>query len=127
MLVWQTSLAMPMKYGSKACTLGSIWYCKTMKRQFRSGTVEKIVKTSISLPHILIAFAQEKCASEGFPTLSAYITHLIRTDRGRDEEKRLLLAESSNSHYSSHQPHLNEARETPGAAAPPPTKKKRAA
>jgi Arc/MetJ-type ribon-helix-helix transcriptional regulator len=37
------------------------------------------------------------------------------------------LGKSSSSRYPSHDPALNEARETPAAAAPPTTKKKKAA
>ena len=90
-----------------------------MKRKFHDVEPCPIVKTSISLPQTLVGFAQAKCAREGFATLSAYLQHLIRLDRERDEDKRSSSARpQSGVKYSEHQPQFNEMKE-PKKTKPP--------
>lgn len=56
-----------------------------MKRKLYSSRGPKVVKTSISLPDILLRFAEERCTEEGFNSVSAYFAHLIRLHRDRLE------------------------------------------
>jgi hypothetical protein len=58
-----------------------------MKRKTYGEGGPKIVKTSISLPEVLLEFAEGRCANEGFNTFSAYVAHLIRMDKERQDEK----------------------------------------
>ena len=47
----------------------------------------KVIKTSVSLPKVLVDFAEKHCAEEGYNSLSAYIAELIRRDKQRWEGK----------------------------------------
>ncbi|MDE2101113.1 MAG: hypothetical protein KGL39_27950 [Patescibacteria group bacterium] len=47
----------------------------------------KIVKTSISLPEVLAEFANRRCSEEGFNSFSAYVAHLVRLDKEREEAR----------------------------------------
>jgi len=53
-----------------------------MKRKFNSP---KIVKTSISMPDNLLDHAQQRCVEDGFNSLSAYFSHLVRLDKEQRE------------------------------------------
>ena len=66
-----------------------------MKRKSYSGKSIPIVKTSITLPEVLVRFAEAKMVNEGFPTLSSYLVHLLHTAKERDQEEKLLLAKVS--------------------------------
>lgn len=82
-----------------------------MKRKTYGSTPVKVIKTSISLPEVLLRFAEERCAVEGFNSFSAYVAHLVRVDKERQEEK----TNPSSSHYTSHAqdtaaPELNEGK-----------------
>ena len=57
-----------------------------MKRK-SSGVGPKIVKTSISLPDMLLAFGERRCVEDGFNSFSAYVAQLIRQDKERHEER----------------------------------------
>jgi Arc/MetJ-type ribon-helix-helix transcriptional regulator len=56
-----------------------------MKRKTYGAGAVKIIKTSISLPEPLLDFAEQRQSTEGFYSLSAYLTHLIRMDKERKE------------------------------------------
>lgn len=56
-----------------------------MKRKSYGATPVKVIKTSISLPEVLLKFAEERCAHEGFNSFSAYVAHLVRMDKERRE------------------------------------------
>jgi Arc/MetJ-type ribon-helix-helix transcriptional regulator len=86
-----------------------------MKRKtFGAGKV-KLIKTSISLPEPLAAFAEKRQTSEGFYSLSAYLTHLIRMDKERQEEKEKGTSSSSTFNTAPHV--LNETDEKKKKAA----------
>jgi len=57
-----------------------------MKRK-SSGVGPRIVKTSISLPDMLLAFGERRCVEDGFNSFSAYVAQLIRLDKERYEER----------------------------------------
>jgi len=56
-----------------------------MKRKSYGATPVKVIKTSISLPEVLLKFAEERCALEGFNSFSAYLAHLVRMDKEKKE------------------------------------------
>jgi Arc/MetJ-type ribon-helix-helix transcriptional regulator len=99
-----------------------------MKRKAYSGKSTQIVKTSITLPEVLVRFIEGKMADDGYPTLSSYLVELLHRAKERDEERQLGLGKSSSStsSYSPGRPQLNEIHDAAPATAPP-AKKKRAA
>lgn len=58
-----------------------------MKRKSYGATPVKVIKTSISLPEVLLRFGEERCAIEGFNSFSSYLAHLVRMDKERVENK----------------------------------------
>ena len=66
-----------------------------MKRKAYSGKSTKIVKTSITLPEVLVRFIEAKMADDGYPTLSSYLVELLHRAMDRDEEKQIALGKSS--------------------------------
>lgn len=55
-----------------------------MKRKTAQGG-SKLVKTSVSLPDVLVKFAEEQISKEGFNSLSAYLAHLVRLHKAEVE------------------------------------------
>ena len=53
-----------------------------MKRKVSSPI---IVKTSISMPDILLEHAQRRCVEDGFNSLSSYFSQLVRLDKEQRE------------------------------------------
>jgi hypothetical protein len=93
-----------------------------MQRKSYSGRGTKIVKTSITLPEVLVRFAEQQMADKGHPTLSAYLVYLLHRAVEQDEERQLGLGKSSSSTSDSQPaPHNAVAAEKRQA------KKKRAA
>jgi Arc/MetJ-type ribon-helix-helix transcriptional regulator len=68
-----------------------------MKRKAYSGKSTQIVKTSITLPEVLVRFIEGKMADDGYPTLSSYLVELLHRAKERDEERQLGLGKSSSS------------------------------
>ena len=58
-----------------------------MKRKTYGEGGPRILKTSISLPLVLLQFAEARCRLEGHNTFSAYVAHLIRMDKDRAETR----------------------------------------
>ena len=89
--------------------------CAGMKRPIQTAERGKIIKTSISLPDVLFQHGMQKCEREGFATFSAYLAHLIRLDRARDEEKQIGLAKASARPvvYPTPGSELNEVKDVP--------------
>lgn len=58
-----------------------------MKRKSYGGEAVKIVKTSVSIPEVLMKFAEKECTNEGFNSFSAYLAHLLRVAKERKEEQ----------------------------------------
>ncbi|HZQ47664.1 MAG TPA: hypothetical protein VFC07_11660 [Verrucomicrobiae bacterium] len=56
-----------------------------MKRKSYGANPVKVIKTSISLPEVLLRFAEERCAKEGFNSFSAYVAHLVRMDKEKKD------------------------------------------
>ncbi len=59
-----------------------------MKRKSYGGEAVKIVKTSISIPEVLMKFAEKECTDEGFNSFSAYLAHLLRMAKERKEDQQ---------------------------------------
>lgn len=76
-----------------------------MKRKNYGTEGVKLVKTSISLPEVLMQFAEKKCADEGFSSFSAYLSHLIRMEKERHQPQMV------------YPPHRPQAQFDPGTSA----------
>lgn len=59
-----------------------------MKRKTYDAGGPKIIKTSISLPDVLLKFAEGRCRDEGFNSFSAYVAHLVRFDKERESARK---------------------------------------
>lgn len=69
------------------------YYFAQMKRRTTSGNQKgKIVKTSISLPDVLVTYGEDQVKNEGFNSFSSYLAHLIRVDKNRVESKGAIKA-----------------------------------
>jgi len=90
-----------------------------MRRKAYSGKSTKIVKTSITLPEVLVRFAEAQMADEGHSTLSAYLVYLLHRAKEREEERQLALGKSSKS--------VSSARHGESAGEHGPARKSRAA
>jgi hypothetical protein len=88
-----------------------------MQRKSYSGRGTKIVKTSITLPEVLVRFAEQQMADKGHPTLSAYLVYLLRRAVEQDEERQLGLGKSSSS-TSDYQLHREEQTRLEDKPAP---------
>ena len=65
-----------------------------MKRKAYSGKSTQIVKTSITLPEVLVRFIEAKMSDDGYPTLSSYLVELLHRAKERDEEKQIALGKT---------------------------------
>ena len=74
----------------------------------------KLVKTSISLPDVLVKFAEQQIGKEGFNSLSAYLAHLVRLDKA---EKEGAISRSP-AQYPPHRDEFSRTEDKPGAPAP---------
>ena len=85
-----------------------------------------MVKTSITIPEVLVRFAESQMENDGFPSLSSYLVHLLHEAKEKDREERVLLAKaamdlmppsgkssSSTSEYRISHPQLNEVHDKP--------------
>ena len=72
----------------------------------------KVVKTSISIPQVLMEFAEKQLEKEGFSSFSAYLAALIRADKDRREGSSGETA-STFPPSKSERVELNERREKP--------------
>ena len=75
-----------------------------MKRKAYSVPAIKLVKTSVSLPDMLVAFAEQRCVADGHNSFSAYLAHLIRQEKGIVEK----AAGDKPGKYPPHQPQGDE-------------------
>ena len=66
----------------------------SMQRKSYSGRGTPLVKTSITLPEVLVRFAESQMANEGFPTLSSYLVHLLHSAKETDKHERAALAQA---------------------------------
>lgn len=57
--------------------------------------VSPLVKTSITIPSVLMEFAETQLTQEGFNSMSAYLAELIRRDRRERERLQIKPAEPS--------------------------------
>ncbi len=78
-----------------------------MKRKTYGEGGPRILKTSISLPLVLLQFAEARCRLEGHNTFSAYVAHLIRMDKDRAETR----AASTPAPYPPHRPQASLAED----------------
>jgi Arc/MetJ-type ribon-helix-helix transcriptional regulator len=58
-----------------------------VKRKTYGSQPSKLVKTSISLPEVLVQFAEQQIAGEGHNSLSSYLGHLLRLAKDREDIK----------------------------------------
>jgi hypothetical protein len=77
------------KYGQSACKyLVGLGILRPMKRKTRNPETPSPVKTSISLPDVLMRFAEERIHAEGHNSFSAYVAHLVRLDKAGVESRQ---------------------------------------
>jgi Arc/MetJ-type ribon-helix-helix transcriptional regulator len=70
--------------------IGNTWYGQSMKR---STDAAPVVKTSISLPRILIEFADSQVENEGYNSRSDLLADLLRKHKQELELHKLRLKE----------------------------------
>ncbi len=59
-----------------------------MKRKKPPADAPKLVKTSISLPGVLMKFSKQQITDEGHHSFSAYVAHLLRLEKYRVANKK---------------------------------------
>lgn len=74
----------------------------------RKPKAPKLIKTSISIPEVLMDFAVKQCEKRGFSSFSAYLASLIR-----DQQDLARRPKSSGLPYPLPKPITNVLEETP--------------
>lgn len=96
-----------------------------MKRKASQNKKLKLIKTTISLPEVLVDWAEDRCALDGHNSFSAYIASLIREERdGTLKEMSEVSpteqpAPGTKTSYSSRPDHGLILNEKPSAAKKP--------